>query len=295
MQSDRIYAQLRFLNGGKNQYVYETSDTVGQNDYLNCSSVVFYIDEAVSQSMQCEPYMLLENSLYDYVSPIGTQRRLGSREIAVSSNVAKLYGLSVGSVVYSIHKLHNAVVKYSIAEILPVNYGILQTDISINRGAILMGFDSEYIENFSYTYIGFSEKDPSDLIIEANVGLISLQSTKEIKNALYGKVIVWQCVIGLLTTAGTVVYVAIHWNKQKQYYNRLVIDGMQIKCVKKQIFVDMLLPGVIGAILSLAFNVLLASLYNGYFSFVTAAISIGITLLVLFGLAVVYSRKGRNT
>ena len=106
MQSDRIYAQLRFLNGGKNQYVYETSDTVGQNDYLNCSSVVFYIDEAVSQSMQCEPYMLLENSLYDYVSPIGTQRRLGSREIAVSSNVAKLYGLSVGSVVYSIHKLH---------------------------------------------------------------------------------------------------------------------------------------------------------------------------------------------
>lgn len=294
MQTDRVYKQIDFLNSSDYQYTYQTTGSTKENDYLNCSSVYFYTDNGLSKSLLGDCLMSLENSAYNAETPIQHNKKLGSREIALTYNLAEQHNLVIGSKVYSKHNIKNVIEEYTVVEILPVSYGILRVDYNINYGVILIGYDGDYISNTNYSYVGFSKDDPSNLIQANGAGLISLDVKKPHCQELIEQVSLWQGIIILMVSSLTLLFTILHWKNQKNYYAKLIINGCHTSTIKKQISLDIILPGIMGLLMALIFSVCVLSIYNLFFSYLTAILSILSGLLTLIVTSFIISNKGRK-
>ena len=294
MQSDRVYKQLEFYDKNEYQYTYKVSSSVKKNDYLYGETIYFYADSDMRVSLLGDCVMSLDDSEYNEETPFAVSEKLGARELAISFNLAQQHGLKVGSKVYSKHNVKNIVEEYTIAEMLPVCYGITRVDYDINRGVILIGYDIEYMTNTNYPCIAFSKNDPSTLIQNSGVALIELEAKSSREDALLKKVATWQSIIAVCVVGLTVLYSVMHWKNQKEYYARLHIFGCNSGKIKKQILAEVLLPGSISQAISFALCVLLSSLNNMYFSYKTALVAIGIAFIVLVCVAVITSLNRRK-
>lgn len=293
MQTDRVYKQLNYYKTSKYQYLYETTGSTHVNGYLHCSSVYFYADRNMNESILSECLMISKNSTYDFETPIKLDNQLGSREIAITVNLAKQFDLKIGSEVFSKHNIRNKIEEYKVAEIIPITYGILRVNYGINYGLIIMGCDLEYLNNTDYSYIGFSEKDPTILIQNSGVGLISLSNKKSNEYSLTKTILAWQgsiCAVVILLTS---LYSIIHWKNQKEYYNRLKLEGCATNIIKKLIVLDVGGPGILGLFISFVINVPILSLYNFFFSWLTSLISVatGVITLLIFILLILQKEK----
>ena len=289
MQSDRVYKQLEFYDCNSYQYVYEFRAPIGQNDYLNCTSVYFYSDSNTTRPILGDSFMTLEGSNYDHVTPFSTSVLLGEREIAVSYNLAKKYGLDVGSTVYSNHVIKNQILSYTVAEILPVCYGISRVDFDMNYGVILLGYDEDYQKNTDYTYTAFCEEMPN-----TSSPLVTFSAKDSHKEPLVAKAIAWQGILSVLTAGLTVLYVLMHSKSQKAYYSRLYLCGCPAKRIKKQLFTEIMLPGLAGQCIALLLSIPALSIKNAYFSYKTSLISICVSFAFLICSSAVTMFKGRK-
>ncbi len=290
-QSDQIYKQLEFYNENTYRYTYEFAKVVKQNDYLRCSSVFFY---SSNKTIHGDCMMQLKDSDYNQNSPILTSVPLGNREVAISYNSAQKHGLTVGSVIYSNHNIKNKTEAYTVAEILPVCYGILRVDFDMNYGVIVMGYDEDYHKNTDYSYVAFFNDNPYESLQLTNPGLIDIKAKETFENSLLQRLMIWQCIILLGVATFTVLFAVVHWTYQKGYYSRLSLFGCQAKSIKRQIFLDMISPGAIGLILSFVLSVVLCSVRNMYLSYTTALVSITFGFTILFTASIIISCKGRK-
>ena len=294
MQVDRVYKQLKFYSEAKYKYCYEVTNSTNEDVYLNCSSVYFYTDRDLTKSLLGDALMLINKSKYTDNTPIKHSKLLNEREVAITRNVANQLKLSVGSKVYSKHNIKNTIEEYEIVEILPVSYGVLRVDYTINYGIILLGNDEEYVKNTDYSYVGFSEIDPTSLIKEANAGIIKFNYKEPAERQLGKKAILCQCLIFLMVALIVVLYVALHLKNQKGYYDRLLLIGCPMKHVRKQIALDILVPGIMGTLVAFLSSTTILSLYNFYFSFFAPMLSTSFCICLLVGLTAFIIRRGRN-
>ena len=294
LQSERVYRQLEFSYSADYEYIFETKQSVKQNDYLNCSSVTFYPDNNLNGSLNVECFMVMDSSKYQSASPFLLQKELGLREIAITYNVAQQYGFREGSVVYSKHNIINHIEEYTVAEILPICYGIIRTDHNLNRGVIVMGYDEMYENNTNYSYIGFCEGDPTKLIIDTDAGLISLTAKSKQESPIFEELLLWQTVVSACVIGSTIIYAVIHWKFQRVYYAGLTIKGSPPEKIKTAIFLDVVLPGATGILFALFLSVLIDSLCNFYLSFAMPLLSAAIGMVVLLASASICSLKRRR-
>ena len=287
--ADQGYNQLKFYKDSRYQYIYEFSTSIRQNDYLKCSSVDFY---ANNKPLHGDCLMELRNSNYDSISPVLTSVQLGSREIAISYNLAQKHGLTIGSVLYSKHNIRNQTETYTVAEILPVCYGILKVDFDINYGIIVMGYDADYQENTNYTYVSFFQNDPYQTFQLDQSGLIDIKAKETLMDPMLEKIILWQAVILLGVAGTTVLYIIIHWRYQKNYYRKLVLCGYSLKKLRCDIWLEMVMPGIIGLLTALIVGVILNSLHSAYLTFMTTLISITLGCLILVIASLITAFKG---
>ena len=294
MQTDRIYKQLDFYKSSNYQYIYEVTGSTHNNDYMYCSSVCFYADKNMSESILSECLMMLNDSNYNFETPIRMNKCLKSREIAITTNLAKQFGLKIGSEIFSKHNIRNKIEKYTIVEILPVAYGILRVDYAINQGLIIMGCDLDYLNNTNYSYVGFSEKDPTALIQDSGVGLNSLIIKESCKQNLLETLFIWQGCICIMVILITSLYVIIHWENQKKYYYRLKLYGCMVNEIKKQIILDIGFPGVLSLLISFILSVIILSSYNLFLSWLMPLISIVTGMVILLISILVILQKEKN-
>ena len=293
-QSDRVYKQIEFYDDNEYQYTYRISSPVKENDYLYGESIYFYTDKNLSISLLGDCVMSLDDTKYTENTPLTLSKSLGKREIALSYNLAKQHNLSVGSKVYSKHNIRNVVEEYTVSEILPVCYGITFVDYEINRGVMLIGYDSDYVEYTDYTYIAFSKEDPTSLIQNSGAGLIALDAKASARDLLFESVAIWQAIITVLVFGLTLLYTMLHWKNQRNYYSRLYLSGASSSIIKRQILADLLLPGIISQLLATVFCILMASIANMYFSYKTTLISMIVGVVVLLCSTIIITMKGRK-
>ena len=293
-QSDRVYKQIEFYDDNEYQYTYRISSLVKENDYLYGESIYFYTDKNLSISLLGDCVMSLDDTKYTENTPLTLSKSLEKREIALSYNLARQHNLSIGSKVYSKHNIRNVVEEYTVADILPVCYGITFVDYEINRGAILIGYDSDYVEHTDYTYIAFSKEDPTSLIQNSGAGLIALDAKAPVRDSLFESVVIWQAIITVLVLGLTLLYTMLHWKNQRTYYSRLYLNGTGSRKIKKQIFADLLLTGVISQVLATVFCILMASIANMYFSYKTTLISMVVGVVVLLCSTIIITMRGRK-
>ena len=284
---DRNHKQLAFDNHSSYQYVFESNQGTSTNNYLNCTDKIqFSTDASMGQPLYVETFMLLPSVAYDDVAPFVLKNKLSSSEIAITRNVAAKYHLSVGTQVYSKHKVTNTLVEYTVKEILPVCYGLTQNDPKSNHGVIIMGTDESYIQNVAYSFSGFAENDPSAQIANENAGLISINSKRDQNSNLLLQTIISQAIICFLVCAIMVIGCKFHYDCQKSYYSRIAIDGYPIKKLTRAIIVDMMLPGMASLCISLVATCAILSAHNAFFSYHTTMIAV-ITNLVTLGLCTI--------
>ena len=290
IHSDRAYRQLDFYRESSYRYIYEFAASTGKNDYMNCISVFFYTDSEATTPIHGDRLMALDSSEYDVDVPFATASELGAKEIAISYNLAKKHGLSVGSAVYSWHNATSGIEAYTVKEILPVCYGVTRVDFDMNYGVIIMGFDEDYQSSTDYSHLAFLRDMPS-----SSAGLIDLVAKETQRDLVLAQIIPWQSVISLLVAGLTAIYAIFHWKKQRSYYSRLYLCGGAPAFVKRQILADILIPGALGLTMAAGISLLIASLGNGYFSYRTALFALidGFAALVIAAAVILF--KGRKT
>ena len=292
-QADRDIEQLSYYQSNSYRFVFETASQVYQNDYLKCSSVGFYQDSNLSKSLLGSSYMVLQDSVYDSQSPFALQRVLGEREVVLSKSLAQQYHLSKGSHIYSKHIINNQIEEYTVVGIIQSCYGVTDPDFDLNMGVILMGTDIGYQANTDFPYIGFSKDDPSQLIKNKGVPLISLSSKSNCQERLLKKWMANQVVICVLISAILVVYLIIQMKVQHVFYSKRILMGCSLNAIRYSLFNEFLLPGIISLLVSGALCVISSSLYNKGFSFGTGLLSFLWGTFVLIIISFVAARKER--
>lgn len=289
---ERIYKQLNYYSLDNTKYVIEVNQSVKQNDYLNCSSVTFYCNEDLNNSLYTENFMIINDTNYQETLPFYLSKPLGEREIAVSYNIAKEYRLTKGSIIYSKNNIINQVLEYKVVEIIPICYGVLKVDYKLNHGIIIMGYDETYEENVENSYISFCANDPTKLIQENKANLISFINISEQKKPLLNKFII-NLIIGILVIIlFTIVYKIIHKKLQTSYYEYLAIKGSPIKKIKFIIFLDIIIPGAISLLIASIISVVVISKVNYYFSGIISLILMMVASVTLLILSVICSLRG---
>ena len=143
--------------------------------------------------------------------------------------------------------------------------------------------------------VAFFDDDPYESLQLTNVGLLDIRVKDTMKDLLIQQLMIWQGIILLGVAIFTVLYSVIHWKYQRGYYSRLSLFGCQPKSIKRQVFLDMIVPGAISLILSFVLSVVLCSVRNMYLSYTTALISIAFGFISLLTASIIISRKGRKT
>ena len=83
--------------------------------------------------------------------------QLGPRDIAVSKNIARAYGVSVGDTLFSKHLVDGEIYEYTIRQLLPELVDVRCDGQHVSHdGVIVMGFDQQYEENISHNTVLFS-------------------------------------------------------------------------------------------------------------------------------------------
>lgn len=289
---DRYYNHYKTIKNSSYEYVYTVSNTTQKDDYLNCSSINFYTDTNMYNSLFCDCFMTLNSTEYTLDSPVKTRKKLGARDAAISYNLAKQHNLDIGSTIYSNHNIINSKVEYTIVEILPICYGIMYLDFEINHGIIVIGNDDEYIKRTNYSYVGFSKDDPTVMIQNNGVLLFSLDfvDVKEQVNII--QLIAQQMTIILLVGFLTVSYNLIHFKNQCKYYKRLLILGAPTKKINIRIQLDITVPWIIIIIMSCFISLFFLKMYNFYYTYISLMISILFSILILI-ISLIFVKKWR--
>lgn len=156
---DTSLGRLITLNECSYEYTATLGKSIGQDDYfLFDAGIGFTRFRDSSHGISAEILMQTADSEYtDLVN--WNANKLSASEIAVSSDVARMYGLKVGDILYSRHVVDGSLSEYKVAQLLPY---FPSTGISIassySDGVIVMGYDSKYEKNISHRTIFFTNE-----------------------------------------------------------------------------------------------------------------------------------------
>ena len=197
---------------------------IEQDSYaLYGKRIMFSIDDTMSAYLNCEVLMESGNahSEKDFLYPYQPSS-LGANEVAISKNLLKKHGLSIGAIVYSKHIVKNEVVPYAVKAELPDIYGLKEKDFHVSNGVVLFGFDPLYFDNISTDHIFFYDSD-SSLINKANAtvkgGLVARLSAKQFIDSNQAKDVAITSAVSLsISTVFTVLLVS--FNKSIYFYKK---------------------------------------------------------------------------
>ena len=290
--SEAEYRYLEMLGNEGYEYVYTASGSIGSDDYLYATGrVSFATGEDLSGGIYADVLMILDGTEYTELSFFDGECSLGERECAVSENTAALHSLGLGDIIYSRHRVTGNVVGYSIKEILPPAYGIMDADTSGGRGVIILGYDEEFASLVKCEYIGFTVDYPSDASKAAGVALLDVLSKREIEGELLISLLVSQSLLAILASIISLFGMIAHSRYQRVYYTRIALLGMPATELKRMAILDYLIPVVISNIVSALIASLILSLRHGFLAYRTPLVCLGAVLISSLICSIILSRK----
>jgi len=153
----------------RSDYVYSatTRNPVGEDDYIQYNAgISFALAKDSATGINADIVMQLKRSQYTE-NICWNADPLGPRELAISKELARAYGLRVGDSLFSRHLVDGENCEYIVRQLLPELLCVRFVDRTAYKdGVIVMGYDSRYEENISHTIIMFS-KTPIDELAQS--------------------------------------------------------------------------------------------------------------------------------
>ena len=155
---------------------------------------------------------------------------LSTYEIAISSSLAREYGISIGDSLFSKHIVNDEVLEYRVEQIIPDVTSIYVNDNGINsNGVIIMGYDKEYVDHISNVHLVYT-KEPVNTLFEYSQGTLTdivyrKDEITTLLKALLPYIVVWG-ICSIIVSVGLVFFL----KKELSYnFKRLMIAGFERK------------------------------------------------------------------
>ena len=152
-----LLGQLNSLIQSEYEYSASTHNPIGEDCYFQYNAGIrFALTEDSVVGINADVVMRSDDSKYTDIV-YWNAGQLGSRDIAVSKDIARVYGLSVGDILFSKHLVDGEVYGYTIRQVLPELVDVRFDDQHVSHdGVIVMGYDPRYEENISHDIVLFS-------------------------------------------------------------------------------------------------------------------------------------------
>lgn len=281
--NSRYSAVINYDIGIDNTYIYDDS------------SIVFYNNQNIQNNTAgISSYNVMEmNTHYDNRDDIfnsiilgGTYTKLDKNEIAISKNIAVKYSLKVGDELFADIGYTSNVQSYQIKYIFGYTHNLLDTDFSLNKGTILMGYDEAYELNMANKYLVFDEENFSNLYMN-NPGLLDQEIfIKQSINFLYFRIVFNIFILTTFLVMFTIPIWKLQFYKNIKKYRKLFLMGYEYIEVRKIIKLDILLFYLIPFVLAIAiYSIIISSFYIFYvyyFAILFLLISYAVTIMIYY-------------
>ena len=154
----REFSQLSSLLRSDYDYSAILKNSVSENSYLQFDAGISFSTAIDDQSsINAVVLMQFSNSKYNKLVDWNAEI-LSPYGIAISSGIARQYGLNIGDKLFSKHIVDGTDYDYSIEQILPNVSSIRETDRnSFTEGIIIMGYDPHYYDNIRHSTIVYTK------------------------------------------------------------------------------------------------------------------------------------------
>ena len=225
---DISLGRLITLNKCGYQYSATTRKSLGQDDYFLFDAGIGFT-RSVDSNRGINAEVLMQTSESEYTDSVSwNAHRLSPSEIAVSSDVARTYGLKVGDVLYSRHVVDGNLSEYTVAQLLPYFPG---TGISIassySDGVIVMGYDSKYEKNISHRAIFFTNESIVALTNKHSETPVDIVYRDDMIATTQGKLMPYLFLLGGLGIVLTIAFVCILLRSVVYNFKRLIMLGFR--------------------------------------------------------------------
>lgn len=229
------FAQLNSL--WHSDYVYSaiTQQPVMQDDYYKFDAgISFELSSNAKTSLNVDIVMQsLESEYTDSV--YWNVNKLDIYDIAISKNIAKAYGLSIGDKLYSKNVVDGKVYEYVIDQILPeiTSVRVMKEKNYSSNGIIIMGYDKQYINNITHYSIIFTKKSIEEMslnISEMPENIIHRSDEIIIVCKKLLPYLLLFIMLSVLLTIGLVLFLVRYI---KYNYKRLILLGFRKKELNK--------------------------------------------------------------
>lgn len=281
--------ELYVLNNSNYLYSVTTRDSVNIDDYYQYDAgICFTLTENANRSINAE--VLMQEKATEYTNNVyWNANKLENNEVAISKSIADNNKIGIGDCIYSKHVVNGDIIEYSIAQIIPdVVAPRIEEMSDFSSGVIIMGFDDNYANNISHSYLTFTNENINDLVNYVPENIVYREDEIII---LLRKTAPYLSVFALLNMVIALAVVLFACKEVKANFLRLIMLGFDKKLLNQAYSKCLWIIGLIYLIATISITDLVLYCVNaGIVAIVITCISIVIELLTLF-LSIMFTNK----
>lgn len=266
----------------RSDYIYSatTANQALKDDYFQFDAGISYMLYADAQtSINAE--ILMQSPDSDYTDSVDWNAdELDLYGVAITEGVAKKNDLKIGDKLYAKHIVDGSVYEYTVEQILPELTSVRITSArGYTRGIIIMGYDTQYIDNITHRRIAFSNESIEELALRVSGTPENIVYRSDEIMAVAMKLLPYFLLFVLLSVI-LVIALTFVVKKTVQYnFKRLIILGFEKKrlnsAYNRLAYAAGISSVIIAAVIAVAFSQLFV------FSFVEAAVLLILPLIEL--------------
>lgn len=278
----------------RSNYVYSaiTANPVQQNDYYRfeagiCFAMSSDAEKSINAMVLMQPNDAVYTSLVNWNASV-----LGPNSVAITRGLARSNGLNLGDKIYSKHVVDGTVHRYIIDQILPdiVNYRISSRQ-SYQDGIIIIGYDSQYVNNISHISIVFTRESVEDLAVLAKGMPESIVYRSDEITTVIKMLLPYWGLFALLSVLFTYIFILLLTEEIKYNFRRLIMLGYKKKDLNQSFYKFLYAVCILPILIAFSLAMFASQIWE--FSFVNAILLLSLLLLGI--LTVSISVKSSNS
>lgn len=286
------FTQLNSLMRSGYKYSATMQNTIAQDSYYEINAgICFMVSSCTEISLNAD--ILMQANDVEYTDMIDWNAdKLGTYGIAISQNIARESGVTIGDELYSKHIVDGKVYKYYIEQILPevTNVRVIKGK-NYNNGIIIMGYDKQYIDNITHSGMIFTKE---------SIDEINFKYSETPENIVYRwdeiiivginllPYLVLFIILSVLETIGLVFFLT---SNIEHNFKRLIILGFEKKALNNTYFKLILGIGISSIILTSCIAIALGFAGLGQTELVFLFIMIFVEFVTLLLSATFHNRR----
>lgn len=277
----------------RSDYVYSaiTANPVQKDDYYRFDAGISFTlsadaGKSISATVLMQPKDVVYTDMVHWNADI-----LGTNSAAITHGLVRSYGLSIGDTIFSKHVADGTVHRYTIEQILPeaVNDRVSNRQ-SYQDGIIIIGYDSQYVDNISHTSIVFTKESIEDLAFLAAEMPESIVYRSDEIIAVSKMLLPYWGLFALLSVLISYIFVFLFTKDIRPNFRRLILLGFKKKDLNHAYYTHLYAVCIPPVLIAFSLAVFGSQILE--FSLVEAVL---LSALLLFGiLTVLISAKSAN-